>query len=93
MPSILVIVFVFQLAVHLVNTIGAQAINDLVTLSRKIAFPLCVAPDTLTATPPPVMDPLQQDPYLPLLSHALAGRAQPGSRASEARDECYELAG
>lgn len=30
MPSILVIVFILQLAIHLVNTVGAQAINDLV---------------------------------------------------------------
>lgn len=30
MPSILVIVFFLQLAIHLVNTVGAQAINDLV---------------------------------------------------------------
>ena len=30
MPSILLVVFFLQLAIHLVNTLGAQAINDLV---------------------------------------------------------------
>ena len=30
MPSILLVVFVLQLAIHLANTVGAQAINDLV---------------------------------------------------------------
>lgn len=35
MPSILVIVFVLQLAIHLVNTVGAQAINDLVNSTAK----------------------------------------------------------
>lgn len=38
MPSILVIVFFLQLAIHLVNTVGAQAINDLVP-SPRTAFP------------------------------------------------------
>jgi len=41
MPSILVIVFILQLAIHLVNTVGAQAINDLVIPPPEAAFPLC----------------------------------------------------
>lgn len=36
MPSILVIVFILQLAIHLVNTVGAQAINDLVIPPPKL---------------------------------------------------------
>ena len=41
MPSILVVVFVLQLLIHLVNTLGAQAINDLVNSPalRLIAIP------------------------------------------------------
>ena len=30
MPSLLIVVLVLQLAIHLINTVGAQAINDLV---------------------------------------------------------------
>jgi len=41
MPSILVVVFILQLAIHLVNTVGAQAINDLVIPPPEAAFPLC----------------------------------------------------
>ncbi|KAL8645899.1 MAG: hypothetical protein Q9210_006449 [Variospora velana] len=31
MPSLLLVVFILQILIHLVNTVGAQAINDLVT--------------------------------------------------------------
>lgn len=31
MPSLLIIVFVFQLALHLINTVGAPIINDIVS--------------------------------------------------------------
>lgn len=31
MPSLLIVVLVLQLAIHLINTVGAQAINDLVS--------------------------------------------------------------
>ena len=31
MPSLLIIVLFLQLAIHLINTVGAQAINDLVS--------------------------------------------------------------
>jgi hypothetical protein len=42
MPSILVTVFVLQLAIHLVNTVGAVTINTLVSLcTRQIC--LCYA--------------------------------------------------
>jgi hypothetical protein len=30
MPSIILLVFVIQLAIHLISTFGGQAINDLV---------------------------------------------------------------
>jgi hypothetical protein len=30
MPSLLVVVFVLQLAIHIISSVGAQAINDLV---------------------------------------------------------------
>lgn len=32
MPSLLITVFVIQLLIHVVNTVGASTINDLVTL-------------------------------------------------------------
>lgn len=32
MPSLLLVVFILQVLIHLANTIGAQAINDLVNL-------------------------------------------------------------
>lgn len=44
MPSLLIIVFVFQLALHLVNTVGAPILNDIVS------FPLllpCASPGLL----------------------------------------------
>jgi hypothetical protein len=37
MPSILLTVFILQLIIHIVNTIGASTINNLV---RNAAYPL-----------------------------------------------------
>ena len=33
MPSLLLVVFVLQLVIHLINTVGAGAINNLVCLN------------------------------------------------------------
>jgi hypothetical protein len=35
MPSLLLIVFVLQLAIHIINSAGAAAVNELVSLSPK----------------------------------------------------------
>ena len=51
MPSILVIVFILQLAIHLVNTVGAQTINDLViTHLSSTALSNLLYPGLLTVT-------------------------------------------
>ena len=34
MPSLLLVVFVLQLVIHLINTVGAGAINNLVGFER-----------------------------------------------------------
>lgn len=87
MPSLLIVVLVLQLAIHLVNTVGAQAINDLVS-------PLPQTPrrdtDILDIE---AMDPLQQSPDSALSGHAVANTAPGRSRPPEARDERYKLAG
>lgn len=38
MPSLLVVVLLFQLLIHLINTIGAPAINGLVSINYPL-FP------------------------------------------------------
>lgn len=45
MPSLLIIVFVFQLALHLINTVGAPIINDIV--SFPLLLPLRASPGRL----------------------------------------------
>jgi hypothetical protein len=37
MPSLILVVFVIQLALHLISTFGGQPINDLVPLTRSHA--------------------------------------------------------
>lgn len=49
MPSLLLIVFFVELAVHLVNTVGAATINDLV---RPHADPLSRRPPPVTSCCP-----------------------------------------
>jgi hypothetical protein len=73
MPSLLLVVFVLQFLLHIINTVGASTVNELVRLSA------CTTADMLT---PPAMGPLQQAPNTHLgISTPLPG-AQEGDCAA-----------
>ena len=101
MPSLLVVVFILQLLIHLINTIGALVINEFVSLlSSKLPllllFVLHSAPsrlicDFFCAT---AMDHLQLPSHKQHLKKCpQADRTAAGGCEAEAGDECHQLAG
>jgi hypothetical protein len=79
MPSLLLVVFTLQFLLHIVNTVGAAAVNELVSP----AF-LHGAHELHTNITTTVMDSLQQAPYADLGRGAKGPEAQEGDRTVEA---------
>ena len=86
MPSLLLVVFFLQLLIHLINTIGAPAINDLV----KTPSPMIRPPLTslfLNRVFYLAMVPLQQAPIFHRCLCARANSSPARSGSAETRNE------
>lgn len=66
MPSLLLVVFVLQLLIHLVNTVGAPVINEFVRPSLRSCFGVYFTCSEQQLIVSLAMDTLQQTPHLHL---------------------------
>ena len=83
MPSLLVVVFLLQFVIHLINTVGASAINNLVYFPTIYLFPGI----NIQAA----MDSLQQASDFHLYICPTAIEASYRDSRAKARNECYKF--
>lgn len=86
MPSLLLVVFFLQLLIHLINTVGAPAINDLVKTPSPMISPRLIS-SLLNRGFVLVMVPLQQAPIFHRRLCARANSSPARSRSAETRNE------
>lgn len=79
MPSLLITVFVLQLVIHLVNTVGATGINHVVRLNSSPRLCSWSLTDSVAA-----VGPVEQASYLDLPSSRGANTTSPRSGPLEA---------
>ena len=85
MPSLLVIVFVVQLLIHLVNTVGASTVNSIV--SRPVDNDHCSIHANIRLS---AMEPLRSSPNTDIAKFSRATEAQDRIHESAHRDERHE---